>query len=125
MGTSTVDKAAALAAVKTLSFNHLATKALVMGDTIALESTLPERENKTQCRQCEKVFVCISYLSRYDVVHSGEKLHQCPQCRQSFSWLGSLTRHIKNNIYVVLTQKKLFLLKIQTTQTNLPLKSLD
>ena len=45
LGTSTVDKAASLAAVKTLSFNHLATKALVMGDTIALESTLPEREN--------------------------------------------------------------------------------
>ncbi|XP_043823904.1 zinc finger protein 398-like [Dromiciops gliroides] len=46
-----------------------------------------------QCPECDKSFVCYSWLKRHRTLHTGERPFQCPECEKCYSRKEYLLNH--------------------------------
>ncbi|XP_028933919.1 zinc finger protein 777 [Ornithorhynchus anatinus] len=53
----------------------------------------PPQARPFQCPECDKSFVCHSWLSRHRTLHTGERPYQCPECEKRYSRKEYLLNH--------------------------------
>ncbi|CAM9674195.1 unnamed protein product [Lampetra fluviatilis] len=64
-----------------------------VGENHGKDCAAEASERPHTCEVCGKGFVCISYLKRHQMTHTGERPHVCDDCGKGFSQISHLKRH--------------------------------